>query len=357
MKLFQPILFALTLTIVCPTFLTAQAEAANEMLSFMKEHPENSAISMYYNGELIKEHRANQMMPLASTVKVMIALEFSYQIMNGKINKEENIPLLELERYYVPNSDGNAHINWVKSLNGVSSTSLMEIAKGMIQYSSNANTEYLLDRIGIEQVNKRIETLGYVNHDPLYYPVSALFISQEMFPIDKTINWKVKKVSKLSTLDYSEACRRIHHMMNKDIHYSKSLKPLHFELQKTWSDRLPSSTTGTYADLMQKLNSKKYFPEKVQENMDELLEGVMQSKKNQKWLTHAGMKGGSTPIVLTKASYATDKKGNRMELVYFFNDLEFLSNLNLQKKMNGFELMLLKDKNFRQKLSDWDSSK
>jgi D-alanyl-D-alanine carboxypeptidase len=62
------------------------------------------------------------------------------------------------------------------------------------------------------------------------------------------------------------------------------------------------------------------------------------------------MKGGSTAFVLTKALYATDKKGNRTEMAYFLNDLSLLENIRLQMSMNEFELKILANKEFREKV-------
>ena len=68
---------------------------------------------------------------------------------------------------------------------------------------------------------------------------------------------------------------------------------------------------------------------------------------NRQWLAHAGMKGGSTAFVLTKALYATDKNGNQTELAYFFNNLEPEENVSLQADMNEFELKILTNPAFR----------
>ncbi len=62
----------------------------------------------------------------------------------------------------------------------------------------------------------------------------------------------------------------------------------------------------------------------------------MENHANKTWLTHAGMKGGSTIFVLTKALYATLKDGTKIEMAYFFNDLTGDENQRLQKWMNHF---------------------
>ncbi|PIO47868.1 MAG: hypothetical protein CMR00_07690 [[Chlorobium] sp. 445] len=62
------------------------------------------------------------------------------------------------------------------------------------------------------------------------------------------------------------------------------------------------------------------------------------------------MKGGSTPFVLTKALYATDKKGNKTELAYFLNDLNMIEMVNLLVSANEFELKILTNREFRDKI-------
>jgi len=49
--------------------------------------------------------------------------------------------------------------------------------------------------------------------------------------------------------------------------------------------------------------------------------------------------------------YATTKKGERIELAYFFNDLSNAENTMLQQWMNKFELNILQDASFRKKVA------
>lgn len=80
------------------------------------------------------------------------------------------------------------------------------------------------------------------------------------------------------------------------------------------------------------------------------MEYMLENPANREWLEHSGMKGGSTAFVLTKALYATDKNGNRTEMAYFLNDLSIIEMKSLQMSMNGFELNVLKNKEFRDKV-------
>ncbi len=55
-------------------------------------------------------------------------------------------------------------------------------------------------------------------------------------------------------------------------------------------------------------------------------------------------------FVLTKTLYATLRNGNKIEMAYFFNDLTGTENYKLQQWMNDFELAVLTDDKFIEKI-------
>ena len=325
---------------------------ANLVLNFIKENPNRTAIKLVRNDSLIAERNPNKLMPLASTVKIILAIEYALQSSQGKINLQEEISIDELAKFYIPNTDGGAHPSWLKSVkNKINDNQIPinEIAKGMIRYSSNANTEWLGNRLGLKNINNRIDSLGIENHTEFYNIVSALFVGKEKFPKSKGKELE-SKLKVLSFEDYIETTNQIHTKLLTDSIYKKDVGDSGMNIQRIWSDNLPSSTVEDYVGIMKKINSKTYFDSETQKYLDEVMEGLMENPANRTWFKHAGMKGGSTAFVLTKASYATDKKGNTTELAYFFNGLEFLENTRLQGSMNEFELKILTDKEFRNKI-------
>lgn len=52
--------------------------------------------------------------------KIVIAIEYTKQVAEGKIRKDEKISLKELEKYYVKNTDGGAHPAWLDDVKGKS---------------------------------------------------------------------------------------------------------------------------------------------------------------------------------------------------------------------------------------------
>ena len=324
----------------------------NLVLKFIRENPEKTAIKLVRNDTVLVERSPDKMMPLASTVKILIAIEYAEQAAQGKINPNESVAISELDKYYIANTDGGAHPSWLKKVSDKideEQISIREIAKGMIAFSSNANTEWLCEKLGLENVNNRMDSLGIDNHSDIYYVVSALFVGKEKFPNLKGKDLETE-LKKLSIGEYIQITSVIHNKLRQDSTYKEEIGDLGMNIQRIWSDNLPSSTVEEYVDIMQKINSRKYFDEQTQEYLDEVMEFLLENPANRQWLEHSGMKDGSTAFVLTKALYATDKKGNKTELAYFMNNLGFLENIRLQMSMNEFELKILTNSDFREEV-------
>lgn len=325
-----------------------------KVLHFIKSNPEKSSILLVRNDTILASRNTDKAMPLASTVKIILAIEYAEQSANGRLDPDELVLLSDLDKFYVPNTDGDAHPGWLKSVKAKivdDKIAIREIAKGMIKFSSNANTEWLLNKLGKDNVNNRIDSLGLKNHSKIYNIVSALFLGKELYPGLKGKELE-KKLNALSMSDYIEATNLVHQKLLNDTLYKKEIGDLNMNIQKIWSDRLPSSTVSDYVSVMKKINSRTYFSESSQKFLDEVMEYILENPANKEWLEHSGMKGGSTPFVLTKALYATDKKGNKTEMAYFLNNLTILEMTRLKMSMNEFELKILTNKEFRDKVKN-----
>jgi D-alanyl-D-alanine carboxypeptidase len=327
---------------------------ADRILDFVSKHPEKSAIMVIYNGEVIAEQNADTVMPLASAVKTIIAIEFAHQAASGVVDTTTMVDTMDLDKFYIPETDGGAHQKWLNTLRDNKQiidgkVSLMQVAKGMIHYSSNANSEYLMHVLGFDNINARIDSLGLYGHQHIYPFVSAMLVC--MVPQGKDYNTHLNQIYAMSMEQYQEACMLVH----KKLLESDSLKKtfytngLDLKIQKVWSTRLPGGSCKMYAHLMQKLNNRA-FGNEVHAYLDPIMERLMESKNNASWLEKAGKKGGSTAYVLTETLYATDKENNQTAMAVFFNNLSTLQNLKLQMSMNEFDLRVLQDKEFRLQL-------
>lgn len=332
-------------------------EAPENILQFIKEHSESEKVSLSinYNGQKWAEVNQKNLLPLASTVKIIIAIEYARQASNGQINPLQEVSLEELNAFYIPKTDGGAHEAWIASLNDgkeIDKVHLSEVAKGMITYSSNANTEYLMNLLGLKNINAVLEDVGLSNHEPLYPLVSAMFIPTQLMNEENLTKRELLEV--LKNMDISEYRKRAIDIHNKwiiqpptDQDKKRMLKNLDMDIQKIWSDRLPRSTTEDYVYIMDRLNNKTHFDENIYKYLDPVMEQLMKHPINREWLIHAGQKGGSTAFIITMAMYATDKEHNQTEMAFFANDLSSVEQAKLSRNLNGFKLKFLQDAEFR----------
>ncbi|MCP9749410.1 serine hydrolase [Ferruginibacter sp. HRS2-29] len=330
---------------------------ADSLLNFIAANKSRSSIYLSQNDTVLAHVNENTLMPLASTVKIMVAVEFAKQAALNVIDQSSKVSLAELEKYYLPNTDGDAHPNWIayeKKMGHIQGDSarLMDVARGMIMFSSNANTEYLMDLLGFDNVKNNIQLFGLKQHTAIYPIVASLFMYQN--PKGKKEESILKGIKKLSDQEYSRYIFDMHNALKYSTLLKDKFRPqdLTMTMQKAWSDRLPASTTKEYVRICKVLNNRKFFDENTYGIISEVLETIMENPANQKWLKHAGMKGGSTAWVLTKAVYATTKEDTKLEMAYFFNNLTEDENQRLQKWMNSFELKVMSDAGFRKKITE-----
>lgn len=319
---------------------------------FIAAHPEQVALLWIRNGDTLAAWQTEQKKPLASVMKIMVAIGYAQQAAEGQLDPDERISLEALENFYVPKTDGGAHAAWLKSLEGKmyeGKVPLREVVKGMMQFSSNANTEWLMAKIGLDYLNATPGQLG-IMHDSMYYLVSSLFIAQATFPA-LTRQALEDSLKNLPPDRYKALTREIHQQLLSDPSYRFGLTELGLGIQKIWSDRLPGSTAAAYTKVVHALNDRSFFAPEVYPFLTEVMETVMEKPENQQWLQHSGMKGGSTAFVLNKALYATDKNGNKTILVYLIDGLNPLDMLRLQFSMNDFELAILQKGGYEAELN------
>lgn len=325
------------------------------VVAFIRSNPDRAAVWLVRNDTTLVSLRADQKMPLASTVKIIVAIEFAKQAAAGTINPQEMVPLSDLDLYYFTDTDGGAHPQWKKGLTAQNLINndrvpLLEVAKGMIRYSSNANTEYLMDRLGLDKINANLTELNLPRHDRLIPMVAPLLLYSTT---DKP--GTLQRIRAMSAQAYETEALAIHQKLKGDADgsYKKQFIFPDMELQKLWSDRLTASTVSEYATVMQKLNRRTFYAPAVRGYLDQIMEWPLTANPgNRAIYEHLGTKGGSTAFVLTNALYATMKDGSRTELVFFFNNLTPTENQMLQQNLNTFLINCMQASRYRQTVAD-----
>ena len=332
-----------------------QPAVADSFLNFIKANKERASVYITKNDTVIAFLNENKLMPLASTFKILVAIEFAKQASANVINKNARVPLSELDKYYLPNTDGNAHPLWLeyeRKNNHIKGDSikLIDVARGMIMYSSNANTEYLMDLLGINNIRSNIGLFGLRIHTSIYPPAASLLMFQNPKGIseDKIL----KAINKFSDDNFTKHVYSLHVQMKHDYRFKASFRPqdLTMKMQKAWSDRLPASTTKDYVHLANILNNRKFLSDTAYKIIAEIMEYPMENKNFQAVFKHYGVKGGNTSFVLTHVIYLRTKSNTNMELAIFFNNLTPEEQKKLSAWLDPFEAQVIFDPGFRAKL-------
>ncbi|MGW8956279.1 serine hydrolase [Paenibacillus sp. NPDC055715] len=328
-----------------------------DVLNFLMENPNKASLYMIKNGMEKISYNSEVKMPLASTAKVIIAIEFARQVAAKILDEHELVPLEELNKFYIPGSDGNAHHNWIewiksnhKEIQG--KITLFDIAHGMLAYSSNANTEFLMARMGLDQINENIHKLSLPSHDKLFPFSSAGLMSSYIQEMDK-IDFKesILKISEMSHKEYMEKSIEIHQILNSDeglgcIQKWNTKQNYARKLQVLESRNLPCSTTKEYAHIMKFIHKEELVPSTI----NPYLKMLIQQKVDNSKLIAFGNKGGSTISVLTEALYCTDMEGNDIQLAMFIQDESGMDHIWLKQKLDLFFYKLLTDTAFQEEV-------
>jgi len=324
------------------------------VLNHLQENPDSTSLYVAVNDEEQIGYQADVPRPLASVVKIVIAMEYAYQTENGELDPKTMVPISVLNRFYIENTDGGAHANWLEQMEHdgkihEEQVELHEVAKGMITYSSNANTDFLINLLGMENINNRIDQLGLIGHDDVLPLVGSLLVSNEYKKTRDDSGW-MEELRNISDEEYKELAQKESDKLKNNEADAGGGIDLSIDEQRIWSDRLPNAPASTYGRLLQKIANGD-FPDGVAETMQELMEWPMEMvEENKNYYQAVGSKGGSTAFVLNEAMYVEDLEGNQYQIVLLMDDLSLWESLMLQNNLNTFIVEMINSEQFLQKV-------
>ena len=177
-------LICLFVFLLC-SFANAQLQPAlaDSFFNFINANKNRASVYITRNDTVLARLNENKLMPLASTLKILVAIEFAQQSTHETINENSYVHLDELNKYYIPNTDGGAHPAWLeyaknkKEIKG-DSVKLIDVARGMTMFSSNANTDFLMDLLGFDNVKDNIILFKLKQHTAIYPLAGSMFLYQ-----------------------------------------------------------------------------------------------------------------------------------------------------------------------------------
>ena len=317
------------------------------VLNHLKENPTTTSFFAAKNAEELVTHETDTVRPLASTVKIIITVEYAMQVDAGILDPNSFVHLAELNKFYIKNTDGGAHEAWLETINKNESgeVTLQNVAKGMITYSSNANTDYMINLLGANKIDKRIKELGLKKHEAVYPLVGSLLIPQNMDELTP------ESLKSMSNEEYRKLAFNMSEKMQRgEINADKTSYTASQNFERIWSDRLIGATANDYGKLLEIISNDE-LPKSAMTIIRDLMEWPMEiNPDNKDRFNHLGSKGGSTGFILNDATYAEDLDGNQFELVLLMDDLNLWQRQLLQNNINSFESKFIGDDAYKKKV-------
>lgn len=138
---------------------------AEEWLGRIHAEPDTIALTIDDGRGNTIERRADDQQPLASTVKVVVLAAYARAVAAGTLDPREAVPVSEWERWYLPGTDGGAHLRARARLTAATVT-LDQLVSAMIQESDNAVHDYLRDRLGDRALIDAATAGGWHDYTP-----------------------------------------------------------------------------------------------------------------------------------------------------------------------------------------------
>ncbi|MDR4271772.1 serine hydrolase [Bacillus pumilus] len=320
-----------------------------DLLTFVTKNKKDVSVTIIENEDVILDWNGDQKTPLASTVKLMVLFHFVKTVSSGDIKLGEKVALADIERFYIDRTDGGAHTYWLEVNDFSEHATLLDVAKGMMQVSSNACTDYLIERLGLDKINDRMKQADLTEHG-------------EVMPLTPKLLWPAyisdherdafKQMSDVTDGQYKFLMIEIFNIMKNDLEHKKALEEklmkkdlLSLRIQSLLTQKMTRSTTNQYAHFMKRLQDELLTTEEKRLFSQIVLGETFKAETDQ----YLWYKSGATLFVFTAALYrSTDTSSISVSL--FINDPKANNSHWIEGVFNEFMLTAAVDQHFRQRL-------
>ena len=318
--------------------LAQELPTGQPALDFIINNPDDVAVMCSTTGadDSAVEHNADEPFALASTYKLVILAEMARQMDAGLIDPAEALTLAEVNAYWLPGTDGDAHQAWLNTLAPDQETvTLGEVAYAMIAFSSNAAPDYLLARLGTDGFSELFDLLGLEHTDLPASGYLGLYLAldnHETGPVDLatlTVETLTAERQRLETLyltdaDWRDAQQAYHAEKITALTNDPDAAQAEIERQAAYlaAFDFKSSAHDMLTVMEAAYHDDSLFSEETRQFMQSTLNWIMDmNPANRDIYTHLGTKGGSTPGILTAVWYVQPQGGETTTLAVFYRDL------------------------------------
>jgi hypothetical protein len=247
---------------------------------FIGEHPEWVSITSFNVNEPDSGIYFQPDVPrtLGATANLFLLIEYERQVAEGILNPAEEVTLMEINTFALPEISQNNHNQLIEAFDNRSAP-LDEVVKAMLQNSDLVSADYIWFKLGEENIRALIDTLE-VPKTALPLPFSGMY---------SRINPSLNDTSDLGNMDFSkfaEEAIAIGNRLKDDADYNQRAKDQFYEerLSLTFMEErdalayFPQATTKELANLMLRLYNNEIISEEISKNIKEKLRWPMGSE-------------------------------------------------------------------------------
>ena len=327
------------------------AQDDDSVLDFILEHPDDVAIYCVNENDPDNNvlHNVDERFPLASTYKVVVLAEVARQYDIGLLDFDESIPVDDLNVYWSPYLDGGAHQQWLESteIDEDGNVTLRDVAYGMIAFSSNANTDYLIRRLGAENFVELYDLLGLENTDlpeSTYLGLMLMRGNQETGAFDITnpdmldddaLFAEMRRLEDAFTA--SEEWREDYN--NYLLDYSGELSDLLQTQADYYGEYGPRASASDIVSVLTAIYDENVFSADATQFLDDILGGIFDTNPdNQEVYEIIATKGGSLSGILTSVWYVDPVGLSPYNVAIFYRNIP--TDLWLEWQTTGAQQLL-----------------
>ena len=318
--------------------LSLLPEEAQPALDLLLAAPEKVGLAAYRVGEEQNGVYLNEQvpLPLASVVKVVHLVAYAEAVAAGTLSPTETVLVEDLDRFYLPTLDLRAHTKALEDLeaNGrifgqPPALILDEVAGMMIEFSSNAATDYLHMRLGQERLEETVRELGLATHTAPC-PFAGQFLAMANHTRPQVSGQMAYEYYLAHPQLYGEEVMQLTAAFSEDAQFHEDAIAWRSETQQPdgrtqylFSEDLNAQgTAAEYAGLMARLAFNGLSSNESSYIARQHLEWPMRFTENQELFTNLAYKGGSLPGILTTVYYAYPiGETSPLVVALFFHDL------------------------------------
>lgn len=318
--------------------LESLPEAARPALDQILNAPQTVGLAAYRAGQ--QENgvflNAGVPLPLASVVKVVHLIAYAEAVAAGELSPTETVFLEDLDRFYY-RLDQRAHPNALEGLEEDGrlfgqppALILDEVVRMMIEYSSNAATDYVHMRLGQERIEQTALDLGLQSHTApcpflgqfliMANPARAQISEQAalQFYSDNPQRYGDDVMQLTAAFSEDDAFRE------EALAWRRTTRRPDLFAQQQFSEQFNArGSAADYAALMARVAFNGLNSQESSFIARRQLEWPMQFPENQALFTNLAYKGGSLPGILTTVYYAYPiDDPTPVVVALFYHDLE-----------------------------------